>query len=68
MVHFTGAVAVPVDTNTLDMVEAIAEAITERTRVIIVNSPHKRKRRLRQQKSNSIPIYISNMQAFRDFY
>jgi aspartate aminotransferase len=43
MVHFTGAtpVSVPVDTNTFDMnLEAIAKAITERTRAIIVNSPH----------------------------
>ena len=43
MVHLTGAVpvGVPVDTNTFDMnVEAIAAAITERTRAIIVNSPH----------------------------
>ncbi|MEH1899589.1 MAG: aminotransferase class I/II-fold pyridoxal phosphate-dependent enzyme [Nostoc sp.] len=43
MVHFTGAVpvGVPVDTSTFDInLEAIAEAITERTRAIIVNSPH----------------------------
>ncbi len=43
MVHFTGAVpvGVPVDTSTFDMnLSAIAEAITERTRAIIVNSPH----------------------------
>ncbi|WP_334954089.1 aminotransferase class I/II-fold pyridoxal phosphate-dependent enzyme [Nostoc sp.] len=43
MVHFTGAVpvGVPVDTSTFDInLEAIAEAITERTRAIIINSPH----------------------------
>lgn len=43
MVHFTGAVsvAVPVDTKTFDInLEKIAEAITERTRAIIINSPH----------------------------
>jgi aspartate aminotransferase len=43
MVHFTGAVsvAVPVDSKTFDMdLEKIAEAITERTRAIIINSPH----------------------------
>ncbi|NEO92950.1 MAG: aminotransferase class I/II-fold pyridoxal phosphate-dependent enzyme [Moorea sp. SIO3G5] len=43
MVHLTGAmpVGVPVDTNTFDMeLDAIASAITERTRAIIVNSPH----------------------------
>jgi aspartate aminotransferase len=43
MVHFTGAVSVgvSVDTNTFDMdLEAIASAITQRTRAIIVNSPH----------------------------
>jgi aspartate aminotransferase len=43
MVHFTGAVpvGVPVDTNTFDMdLQAIASAITERTRAIIINSPH----------------------------
>ena len=43
MIHLTGAVpvGVPVDTNTFDMdLEAIAEAITEKTRAIIINSPH----------------------------
>ena len=43
MVHLTGAVTVgvPVDTNTFEMdLEAIASAITQKTRVIIVNSPH----------------------------
>lgn len=43
MVHLTGAVpvGVPVDTNTFDMdLDAIATAITERTRAIIINSPH----------------------------
>ncbi|MDF5713303.1 MAG: aminotransferase class I/II-fold pyridoxal phosphate-dependent enzyme [Rhizonema sp. NSF051] len=43
MVHLTGAVpvGVPVDTNTFEMdIEAIASAITQKTRVIIVNSPH----------------------------
>jgi len=43
MIRLAGAipVAVPVDTNSFDMdLEAIAKAITERTRVIIVNSPH----------------------------
>ncbi|WP_267876604.1 aminotransferase class I/II-fold pyridoxal phosphate-dependent enzyme [Moorena producens] len=43
MVHLTGAmpVGVPVDTNTFDMdLNAIASAITERTRAIIINSPH----------------------------
>ncbi|WP_229415200.1 aminotransferase class I/II-fold pyridoxal phosphate-dependent enzyme [Moorena bouillonii] len=43
MVHLTGAVpvGVPVDTNTFDMdLDRIASAITERTRAIIINSPH----------------------------
>ena len=43
MIHFTGAVSVSVsvDRNTLEPdLEAIAAAITERTRAIIVNSPH----------------------------
>ncbi|MDF5727342.1 MAG: aminotransferase class I/II-fold pyridoxal phosphate-dependent enzyme [Rhizonema sp. PD38] len=43
MVHLTGAVTVgvPVDTNTFEMdLEAIASAITQKTRVIIVNSRH----------------------------
>ena len=43
MISFTGAVAVSVsvDRNTFDMdLEAIAAAITERTRAIIINSPH----------------------------
>lgn len=43
LVYLTGAVpvSVPVDTNTFDLdLQAIAAAITERTRAIIVNSPH----------------------------
>jgi len=43
MIHVAGAipVGVPVDPTTFDLdLDAIAAAITERTRVIIVNSPH----------------------------
>ncbi|MBD2472172.1 aminotransferase class I/II-fold pyridoxal phosphate-dependent enzyme [Nostoc sp. FACHB-145] len=43
MINLTGATAVgvPVNTNTFDMdLEAIASAITQRTRALIVNSPH----------------------------
>lgn len=43
MIHFTNAlcVGVPLDTKTFDMdLEAIASAITERTRAIIINLPH----------------------------